>query len=517
MFERINRLSTEMRNVWPWKYFLIHHPKSKRTDTPAAMCMLQVFSCLLMLMVAFFLSGCNKGEKRENQPPETLLVPREVNLSGEQSLITRVRLHWFGTDPDGYISGYKVSVNGGPVFFTEKTDSIFLFPIPEGSRYGSAEITVNAVDNSGMEDPTGAYLKIPLKNTDPISSFDEKFSTRDTAIGVVSLFWEANDPDGLDNLKHIELKVNNGPWVAIDRKLREIHIVPVNKLAGISSAKLYKDNTTILTQTLDGLEIGGENTFYLRSVDMAAAQSTTDTLKSIHLFPITGDLLFVSGDVTSHEVYKELIESVYSDFDILDLAKNNGARQPAKWDPGFSLQIAQYDKVVFSTDNKKYNNLATGASNNLLETTARPFLNYFNTGGKLFCISFLSVDTINLSQTSPIFGAFPLESVFYSTTTPRIINGTDILQGTAGYPSLNFGRQSGKILTFNPSSDATIIYRGTLLNNGYAGPDILGAKRGIGGKTSQVFIGAYLYEFYGYDKPGLIQLFDHVINTEFNW
>jgi hypothetical protein len=469
------------------------------------------------MAVIFIFEGCKKGEKKENQAPETLVVPREINVSGDRSLITKVHLFWMGTDPDGLVAGYEISVENGPVFFTEKSDSTFLFSIPVGSRYASVEVRIRARDNAGLYDPTPAVLRIPLKNSDPFAEFDTKFSSRDSALGVISLFWIADDPDGTDNLKSIQLKANNGNWITLDRNLRELHLVPQSGAAGVTRAKLYKDGSTALAEELDGLLIGDTNTLYLRAVDLANASGTTDTLRRLYLREKKGDLLYVSGDNTAFGFYNGVIKDVYPNFDILDLARDNGALQPAKWDPGFDLLIAQYDKVVFTTDNKSYPNAATGASNRLFESTAKSFLSYFNSGGKLFCIGFLSVDT-TLGPNSPVFGAFPMERVSYSTGNVRLKNSNPALISKAtGYPDFASNQISSKIIPFYPTSDATVLYTGDLdKRGGWTGPENLGAKRGIGGNTSQVFISVYLYDF-AHEGTKLRQLFDHVLNIEFNW
>jgi hypothetical protein len=476
----------------------------------------QIHFLLILLVTAFVFGACKKGEKKENQAPETLLVPKAVNLSGEQSLITRVHLNWFGTDKDGYVKGYRVSINNGDWFFTEKTDSVFLFPIPEGSRYGNAEIKVAAIDHTGLEDPTPAYVKLPLKNTNPTAAFDKVFSSKDSALAVISLYWSADDPDGTDNLKNLQIRANNGPWVSLDRKMREVHIVAGTDTTSAITAKLYDGNRTLLKETLGGIVPNGLNQFYLRAVDMAAALSTEDTLKNLYLRSRKADVLFVSGDETAFNTYKTLIGSAANAFDILNLASNNGAQQPAKWDPTFTLLLQQYQKTVFTNDDKRYNNAATGTSTLLLEAAARSFREYFNGGGKLLCIAFFKVDE-SISPNSQIFGAYPIDSISYSAGSVIIDNKSPALISKAtGYPDLALNKITSKLVPFHPTSDATAIYTGDLSpRGGWKGPEVLGAARGVGGKTTQVFMGAYLYDFYPAERTKLEQLFDHILNTEF--
>ena len=471
----------------------------------------------LFVAVLFIIASCKKGDKKLNTAPETVIVPGSINLSEDQSLITKVRLAWFGTDGDGFISGYLVSIAGNSAFMTTKTDSTFLFSIPEGAKYHSIQVKITAVDNDGNSDPTPAILNVPIKNTNPVIAFDDKFSSKDSALILNSIYWNASDPDGDDNLKEIQIRANNGAWLKLDKSVKEIHIIPTNmNTAGVTSGKIYNGDGKLLSGQLENIKLGDTNVFHIKALDLALAESELDTLGPIYITEKTSDLLFVSGDQTAFNFYGSLINKTYGSLDVLNLAIDNGARQPAKWDPTFTLLINLYDKVVFTSDNKKYNNASTGVSNYLLEATSKSILNYFNNNGKIFTIAFLSVDS-SLSSTSPIFGAQPIESVSYSSGSVRLKFANNTLAGqSTSYPSFT-PSVSPTIFPFYPSSDASVIYKGDLdKRGGWEGPDILGVKRGAGTNTSQVFIGVYLYNF-SHQPTELEQLFNHVLNTEFNW
>ncbi|MCB0480462.1 MAG: hypothetical protein KDC83_03475 [Flavobacteriales bacterium] len=471
----------------------------------------------LFVAVLFLFVTCKKGDKTGNLAPETVIVPGMINLSEDQSLITKVRLAWMGTDPDGYVTHYLVKVGNDPWFSTTKTDSTFLFTIPEGHQYSKITVTVKAVDNSQVEDATPAVLNVPVRNTNPIIDFDFKFSTKDSTIIITSLYWTASDPDGNDNLREIQIRANNGPWTALGKTVKEVHIIPTNpNQVGTTTGKLFDGSGVPYSGQLENLKIGDTNVFHIKAVDLALAESELDTLSGIFIYPKTSDLLFVSGDETAYTLYRNLISKTYKSLDVLNLAVNDGARQPAKWDPTFTLLINQYDKVVFTSDNKKYVNASTGVSNFLLEATAKSILNYFNNDGKIFTIAFLSVDS-SLSVTSPIFGAHPISGVSYSKGSAILTFGIPSLIGQeSGYPSFQ-PAGSPAIFPYYPSTDASVIYKGDLQKRGgWEGPEILGTKRGAGSNTSQVFMGVYMYNF-SHQPTELEQLFDHVLNKEFNW
>mgnify|MGYP005733591935 CR=1 FL=1 len=81
----------------------------------------------VLAIVIVFLVGCrNNDQLKENFPPETQLQVDTIIRSGDLRLGTNVQLHWYGTDRDGFITGYNVAVNGTNSF-TTTTDSLFSF------------------------------------------------------------------------------------------------------------------------------------------------------------------------------------------------------------------------------------------------------------------------------------------------------------------------------------------------------------------------------------------------------
>ena len=147
--------------------------------------------------------SCKKGNKNVNERPNTKVIPHVVNLSGENRLKTTVEMAWFGSDKDGFISGYEFSLDNTNWIYTPKADSTFTFNISEGSDTSEINFWVRSIDNSNEKDPTPAFVKIPIKNTPPEILFDKALSSKDTAFIVASLFWNAKDQDGLDNLRDV--------------------------------------------------------------------------------------------------------------------------------------------------------------------------------------------------------------------------------------------------------------------------------------------------------------------------
>ena len=102
---------------------------------------------MLALAALLCLNGCDKGEDIENQAPETRISVEAINLSGENRLNSLVEIKWWGTDPDGYVTGYEFSFDGINWHYTLGQDSTFRFAITEGSDtididFGFALLTI---------------------------------------------------------------------------------------------------------------------------------------------------------------------------------------------------------------------------------------------------------------------------------------------------------------------------------------------------------------------------------------
>lgn len=470
-----------------------------------------------MLLVTLAFVTCKKGEKVAPQSPETLVTPAIINVSGENSLPSSVRLTWVGLDKDGWIEAYEVSYTGVNWFRTEKTDSTFLFDIPEGSQYTSIEFKVRAIDNEGLKDPTPAITNVPIKNTPPEIEINEGFSSKDTAYLVTSVYWSASDPDGDENLKHVEIRANNGNWVSIPRQYEGVVLVPSSQRSdGVTSASLFVDKSSQLPEILEGLIIGDTNQIFVRSVDNSGSTSELDTITGLFIKKKSSDLLLIGGDRSENSFYREMVGKAYpAGYDFIDFATDAGKWQPALWDPIFTLLVKQYDKLVFVSDKTQYLNSNTNKQSYLIESSARSVQDYLIDGGKTLTIGFLQVDS-TISPSSPIFGAYPIKSLSYSDGLPRMTRGSKTVTGQqTGYPDMEPDFLSTGVLPFTPSDDAEIIYKAQLQGiGGWTGSDVVAARRKIGGATNQVFIGLFLPDFRS-QTAELDQLFDQILNKEF--
>merc|ERR1711879_680071 len=140
-------------------------------------------------------------------PETSLSVFAEGDIAQQQS---RLKVHWWGDDPDGLIVGYYFSWDGSNWSFTTSNDSLFALQIGasdtsyvfsvsavdnSGNRTYDSNITQNGVDygsepfvdangngtydageiftDIGLIDPTPAEQKYPIRNTAPTIEWNE--------------------------------------------------------------------------------------------------------------------------------------------------------------------------------------------------------------------------------------------------------------------------------------------------------------------------------------------------------
>ncbi len=151
------------------------------------------------------LAGCSKQLRPiQNQPPETYVFVR-----GQLDTVShRVRLYWFGTDPDGEVAKYALRwvypppAPQAPAWDTIPavmpgvgTDSVFTM-LTGDSFVVMPRFEIFAIDNEGLADPTPAVQTFTLSNIAPTVTIADPLGSRDSTYASVTLSWTVNDPDG---------------------------------------------------------------------------------------------------------------------------------------------------------------------------------------------------------------------------------------------------------------------------------------------------------------------------------
>ena len=130
-------------------------------------------------------------------------------VRGEVDTVShRVRLYWFGTDPDGRVEKYALRwvypppAPQDPAWDTIParlpgvgTDSMFTM-LTGDSFVVMPRFEIFAIDNEGAADPTPAVQTFTLSNIAPAATIADALGSRDSTYASVTFSWTVNDPDG---------------------------------------------------------------------------------------------------------------------------------------------------------------------------------------------------------------------------------------------------------------------------------------------------------------------------------
>ncbi len=474
--------------------------------------LIRITSLLLLL------GACDRGEPVANTPPETKIAIEEINLVGEDRLNSVVRLSWYGTDKDGYVVGYEISIDNQPWKFTESQDSTFRFDIPAGQDSVDIQLAVRAIDNDSTRDATPAQLRIPLKNTPPVSTIEKDVQTQGTSIGVATYRWNATDQDGNETITEAEIRFNNGAWYPIPPNQKLItFVLDPNVSSGPTTAEVYFANDlTSQPQAIDGLEAGGSNTLYLRTKDIANSYSEVDTADAVTLVLPTSDILVISGQSTTVSAsYQTALNNIGLNYDFLDYGINGGELQPAFWSPTVGHIINQYDKLFIHADAQVFQNQATGQTGPLLALMGPAVQEYTDIGKKILVTTSFGT----LSDLSGIVGTYPISDVVRSSGLVRVYpdSTTYPLFDTASYPLLQSSNVLVGITPIVKTADAEEFYRTELTPlSGWQGDNLVGVRRKYQGNVSQVFFSMELWRF-NQSQQDLDDLLNQILNNDFDW
>ena len=155
-----------------------------------------VVAIALLGALAALLAGCSaKGTLKPDLPPvATIFVQGPVDTVNHD-----VHLYWFGTDPDGYVTGFDIRfLNPSAPADTQwvnttKTDSVFSVYTPAG--FAAPVFEVRAIDNQGMKSAV-AREDFNFRNRPPTLALLNRLRQSDTTFASVTLQWAASDPDG---------------------------------------------------------------------------------------------------------------------------------------------------------------------------------------------------------------------------------------------------------------------------------------------------------------------------------
>jgi len=173
---------------------------------------------LLVAFAALFagLFGCGKSKKSvvPNIEPETTIAVTSNSTDTLRAANHLIRLHWFGTDPDGDVVAYEMRMLNGAnpadsnwvrldCALRECTDSLFTIYAPTG--YTRAVLEVRAIDNQGAKDPSPAVQSFSFINRTPTVQFLSGPAANESTYASATVTWSVDDPGG--DLTHLSFRV----------------------------------------------------------------------------------------------------------------------------------------------------------------------------------------------------------------------------------------------------------------------------------------------------------------------
>lgn len=247
------------------------------------------------LLLAGLSCGKLTGTLRPHSAPETTIF-----VSGPVDTVNHiVHLHWYGSDPNGFVVGYEVRLlnPAAPAetswVGTTRTDSLLTVFTPQG--FTQPVFEVRAIDNDGVRDPSPARQLFSFSNQPPVVHITGKPGPRDSTFASVTVDWIVADVDGDASF--------------------------VRFLVWLDGQADTPEQTALTTFTMpserfkvNGQFTSGARTLYVRGIDDGGMAGPVDSMTWQVKKPVAGARarLLVVDDVPRTHATNGLIDTLYS-------------------------------------------------------------------------------------------------------------------------------------------------------------------------------------------------------------
>ncbi len=467
--------------------------------------MIKTVKIISIISLALLLSSCFKDMVNNpigNQPPKTgIFLYPDSSISRQPS---KIDVHWWGDDPDGFIVGYYFSWDGKHWNFTKSNDSLFALQI--GVTDTNYTFQVSAVDNGGngvydkdvfqngidygpepftdkngngvwdsgedfvdigLIDPHPASINFPIKNSAPTIAWDQLTVLPDTSFPAMTFGWVASDIDGDATIIKINVALNDttnpNNIVSLDGAVRNISIRTNDFSSSTASADILIGGleSNLFSQKLPGLKLNGNNKVFVQAEDISGAKSSFISLpgegKNWYVKKPKGNFLIVNDYVTPDNApsfYSSVLDSLglNNKYDVY----NFHSQTPPFLNVTFLLTLKLFKYVFWYTDNNP--------SLDLLSATTQ---SYITAGGKIaFSMQFPQNIDLNVLQ-----GFLPI-SADSSDAKLTLYSNTKVTDASkTGYPDLTLTGNVFRVKSFyvNPLGGNPIYYFPNNEMKGYIG------------------------------------------------
>lgn len=389
-------------------------------------------SLLILVLLNFLLISCEsglEGNLNDNLPPTTSLTLSSINLPEGERLLSQVKISWWGDDPDGYVVGYEFIIgdfentSDEDWTFTERLDSTFILPIPEGETDADVQFTVRAVDNEDSRDIDPPSLTFPIRNTRPEVEFNANETPPDTTFRIVSFGFSASDPDGDSNLNRVEIALNDTSladnWVEVPLNASLITLRINDSIPTPSAKILIGKAVNDIGLEFSNIILNDNNQLFIRSIDNAgsiseAASHTWFVKKQNSRILFLNDYSGTNSNSRAG-LHLDLLNQVgLTEVDYLDISDgvvsggtrvflSNAFPDRSLAEPTINLMLAEWDYIYWISDDLNRN---IGYA---LEITT----NFFAKGGKMFA----NIPIEFVSEQNSLFQFLPFQGVQAPPTT----------------------------------------------------------------------------------------------------
>ncbi len=386
---------------------------------------------LLWAGIAVWIGGCKKGELREKKPPIVRFFVDSIGLEGENRLTSRFKLGWWGEDPDGYVVGYELRVDGGEWHFTTQQESTFVITFEPGVINKDLIFELRAVDNDGLKTEPPARLRVPLRNSPPTCQLDPSVPLPDTTLPVLTLVLQIDDPDGRETLDSLYLRIGpHGRWWPLPARHTTLTLVPANPRLP-SPTRIYSGTTQTPLLTLsDPLPLDDTVRIYFQVRDNARLASPIDSTKPIYIRRQTGPWLVIdnwASDDAIATLTPDLQAAWSEGYDVWNL--RSPAQQIPLYNPTWMHLFRLYERILWigGAEEERFRRL---------EEVEAVIQTYLLNGGRLLVNSPIRS---SVESFSPIFRWGPMDSISSAPQNGLLAPGSPVTPLDAAFPSLSNG------------------------------------------------------------------------------
>ena len=428
-----------------------------------------------------------------NQAPEThvfIYTQDTVQLSQQKS---RLKVHWWGDDPDGIVQGFFIKWEGldDGWTFTAKNDSVFSLPIgtadttytfwvtavdadgngkydetisQNGNDFG-AEPFQDANENAkydvgedfldlGLTDATPATQKFPIKNSSPVIGWNDFSVLPAHSFPIITVGWKASDLDGDESIEKINLALNDTTdFISLEgfTRLITLRIDDVNSSDPMFEILINGNKNQIFSEKLGNISFGNPNKLYLQAVDISGAKSNFTALpdtNSTWIIDRPKGKLLIIDDYPSGASAESFYDNSFSQMASGALAgkfdKLNFDESPLPYPSlTFPETIKLFDYIFWYSDTEPNLGLMSLVTNDFVQN-----------GGKIAFSTTFKDSNANFNFTVSDLQLFlPVDSLAQNKSGVVLFPGAKLIPVISGgnYPQLETSLGIGFVRTFYPN------------------------------------------------------------------